>query len=379
MAYEVNPVTGMFLQAGRGRGILGDWTKPQGGGIVGSMTIEQTVEIGAHVKGFIADFREVGPPRRSKTGKTTVSMFSHVILSRCALQQGFECRIEFHQAGPARTRYEKSRIVLKQGGMHDRSATQVQAMRVPPGAESLAFERRETGVNYFAIAFSGASVASRPKMLEYGLDVDDSLYLFDAPVIRSMKPYISDNILYFHILGKYIVKPRCLISFGKQKCTVDGQPLLRRRVLLSVATTGDETDLLRATAANLHQLTLRERGLVNARSPHAEKLVADALRQARGSDRTDDQTTIARGRGRRRLGQLEPGNLEIDGCFGDSFELFSRDIVIFKRSYYYLVVFIPLEIQASAGLEIRADLAVALCFTRRSIIVAPIPQAGIFA
>ena len=101
--------------------------------------------------------------------------------------------MEFHQAGPAIDRYSKSTITLVQGDMHNRKSTQAQTVRVPPGAESLAFERRESGINYFSVIFSGASVESRPKMMEYGLDTDDSLYLFDAPVIRTMKPYISDN------------------------------------------------------------------------------------------------------------------------------------------------------------------------------------------
>jgi len=43
------------------------------------------------------------------------------------------------------------------------------------------------------------------------------------------------------------------------------------------------------------------------------------------------------------------------------------------------VGFIPVQLRSAAGLEMRVDLAIALCFTRRSIILAPIPQAGIFA
>jgi len=88
---------------------------------------------------------------------------------------------------------------------------------------------------------------------------------------------------------------------------------------------------LDATAAKLLLPTMKQRGLLNSRSPHADRIVAKALKQAGASDEALQSLDEMAGdvSRRRRLGELEPGQLEIDGCFGESIELFAEEFIIF--------------------------------------------------
>jgi len=67
--------------------VLKEWKNPGKGSVIGSLPkIQREMSIGSHVKGFLADYEEARG-----------SGYTYAILSRCVLQQGFECRLEFHQ------------------------------------------------------------------------------------------------------------------------------------------------------------------------------------------------------------------------------------------------------------------------------------------
>ena len=101
--------------------------------------------------------------------------------------------------------------------------TLLQAVRLPAGAQGLAYEpqgygngkhRVITDVRRFAITFVSCHKEYFTAVEQQGLKCTDSMILLAPPVLQNLAPKITKNIVYLKLFGIDLFQPRCLLPIG---------------------------------------------------------------------------------------------------------------------------------------------------------------------
>jgi hypothetical protein len=102
--------------------------------------------------------------------------------------------------------------------------TLMQAVRLPAGAQGLAYEpqgygdgklRVITDVRRFAITFVSCHKEHFAAVAQQGLQCTDSMILMAPPVLQNLSPQITKNIVYLKLFGLDLFQPRCLLPIGE--------------------------------------------------------------------------------------------------------------------------------------------------------------------
>jgi hypothetical protein len=178
--------------------------------------VRATVVYGPDVKGFFT-FRQLG--------------LWYVGLTRCSLNSN-PCKIEYHnytyackdkaKADVDCTQLDPSTWTLindkPKGSVSTtpKEKTLVTALSVPFGAEGIASDYVDNG--YYLIPFSSGTEEGSKLAVTFVKDMEDSMFLFGTPVMRTQRPAVTRNVMYCTILGIDVVPPRCFVKYKNGNC-----------------------------------------------------------------------------------------------------------------------------------------------------------------
>ena len=122
----------------------------------------------------------------------------YACISKCALVAGFQCKIEFHD-------------LSKGDEVGDKTLARV--VRTPSGLESVARVDNEV----IAVAFSSATFAEKKNVELAAGDYEDRYFKLRLPILNTTFG-ITENCLYFRLLGNYVLRPRTIFPIGDVIC-----------------------------------------------------------------------------------------------------------------------------------------------------------------
>ena len=122
----------------------------------------------------------------------------YACISKCALIAGFQCKIEFHDLSKGDEVGEK---------------TLARVVRTPSGLESVARVDNEV----IAVAFSSGTFAEKENVELAGGDYEDRYFKLRLPILNTTFG-ITENCLYFRLLGNYVLRPRTIFPIGDVIC-----------------------------------------------------------------------------------------------------------------------------------------------------------------
>ena len=159
--------------------------KLTGGGDVETTGLapDRVIHIGEHAQGM-AIVRQFGN--------------DYACISKCALIAGFQCKIEFHDLSKGDEVGEK---------------TLARVVRTPSGLESVARVDNEV----IAVAFSSGTFAEKENVELAGGDYEDRYFKLRLPILNTTFG-ITENCLYFRLLGNYVLRPRTIFPIGDVIC-----------------------------------------------------------------------------------------------------------------------------------------------------------------
>lgn len=270
----------------------------------------------------------------------------YAAVTRCTYLEGFECRIEYHELRGG------SPWTLNMGPFSDHGATQATSLRVPPGAEGISF--RTNTIEHVVLFSSGAEGMQVPLQRMKG-DVDDSVYRFRPPILRSQPARLMENIVFVRLLVWDIVKPRCLVKW-KGSCA----PITQRK--------------LRAVEPGRH-VPLAVPHAQRQRFTDAQAYWEDAM--AGGGLHRDGHGLGHAHRDARALLSVPAGEVDQSSCLGARINLFSKSYIFFEYEQTYIIYIIPVTFFINAGGDFRVDLGIDLCINDRQVILSVIPSVGV--
>jgi hypothetical protein len=137
----------------------------------------------------------------------------YLAISYSSYKRGFPCRIEFHKANPSNsditlTSYPYNKTAAAAGVP---PPTLTHSVRVPVGAESLAYDE----IEYLLIPFSSGFEANQDAVTKSGGDIEDTMYIMRLPILENQKFAITGNIVYIKLGGFYdLLPPTCLVPLS---------------------------------------------------------------------------------------------------------------------------------------------------------------------
>jgi hypothetical protein len=149
----------------------------------------------------------------------------YVAVTRCGIGM-ILCKIEFHNYSMpcASSSTQESISGCDPLQIHGKPAvwvlqnvTLMSAAAVPFGAEGLATDYIQGG--YFLLLFSSATEEGALIAIKYAKDIEDSMFLFTAPILRNQAPVVKKNMVFCELLGSYVVQPRCFLTFVGGNCS----------------------------------------------------------------------------------------------------------------------------------------------------------------
>lgn len=164
-------------------------------------------------------------------GMTIVRQFGHeyACISRCALIAGFQCRLEFHD--------------ISKGNQVGEN-TLARVVRTPSGLESVSRVDNEV----IAVAFSSGTFAEKENVELSGGDYEDRYFKLRLPILNTTFG-ITENCLYFRLLGDYILPPRTIFPIGDAMCGSKRKRSISQELL--------ETDIYHEKLEEIHQRSKR--------------------------------------------------------------------------------------------------------------------------
>jgi hypothetical protein len=300
------------------------------------------------------------------------------------------------------------------GSTRDPRATQLITLRVPPATQGLTLFQPEiagplNGDSHFGIVISGASQTNIGILQSLGKDVDDSFYIYRPPVMRTIPPQITGNEATLKLFGLTFVD-RCLINITQsngQKCEpIGGTRLLQEdasnqfnpyahvipyNMGASSVTATDaasaSTKMTYGSARMPFELSgtgrlLRSMSLAEQyRLLYSDELPRFNETQDLRGGSTGNQVALFSNQRQLVLGfEPNPGlPLDQTGCAAGTFMLITKQIPIFQEQFIYIVVVVPVNFFANAGVVLRLDASAGLCPANKELAVAIIPSLGFFA
>ena len=166
-------------------------------------------------------------------GVTIVRQFGneYACISKCALIAGFQCKLEFHD--------------LRQGN-ETGERTLARVVRTPFGLESVTRIDNEV----IAVAFSSGTFAEKENVEVVGGDYEDRYFKLRLPVLNTTFG-ITENCLYFKLLGDYVLRPRRIIPTGEIMCGSKRKRSISQELL--------ETDVYHEKLEEVHEKNNRVR------------------------------------------------------------------------------------------------------------------------
>jgi len=164
-------------------------------------------------------------------GMTIVRQFGHeyACISRCALIAGFQCKLEFHD--------------ISKGNQVGEN-TLARVVRTPSGLESVSRVDNEV----IAVAFSSGTFAEKENVELSGGDYEDRYFKLRLPILNTTFG-ITENCLYFRLLGDYILAPQTIFPIGDAICGSKRKRSISQELL--------ETDIYHEKLEEIHQRSKR--------------------------------------------------------------------------------------------------------------------------
>ncbi len=214
--------------------------------------------------------------------------------------------------------------------------TLVTAMALPFGAEGLASDNVPNG--FLLIPFSSATEEGSKVAMALIKDMEDSMFLFSIPIMRTVKPTVAKNVVYCKFLDMNVFPPKCFITYKSKSCG---------------SNKGKEPSKDVATQASRYPGRKRPHNKADVRSkglvPHEDTHTSTRL----------DRLVSASGD---------------DFCLEGWYPLLKKpDIIFYKHLYLLKFKVITLEISITLSGSIVIDLEGTVCFMSKSAGVALIP------
>ena len=170
-------------------------------------------------------------------GMTIVRQFGgeYACISKCALIAGFQCKLEFHDLSK---------------GDQTGEETLARVVRAPSGLESVTRVDNEV----IAVAFSSGTFAEKENVELAGGDYEDRYFKLRLPILNTTFG-ITENCLYFRLLGNYILRPRRIFPIGDMICGSKRKRSITQELL--------ETDVYYEKLEEIHKNRRVRRGLAD--------------------------------------------------------------------------------------------------------------------
>ena len=122
----------------------------------------------------------------------------YACVAKCALISGYQCRLEFHRID---------------AGVLDES-TILRVVRTPTGLEAI----QTVDTEHIVAAFSSGTYSEKVKIQRLAGDFEDRFFKFKLPILATIFS-ITENCIYFKVVGDWIIKPKRLFPVGDMKCS----------------------------------------------------------------------------------------------------------------------------------------------------------------
>jgi len=155
----------------------------------------------------------------------------YACISKCAMIVGFQCKLEFHDLSL---------------GLITGENTLARVVRTPYGLESVTRIDNEV----IAVAFSSGTFAEKENVELIGGDYEERYFKLRVPILKTTFG-ITENCLYFTLLGNYVLRPQKILPIGDMICGSKRKRSLSQELL--------ETDVYHENFEDIHKKSKRVR------------------------------------------------------------------------------------------------------------------------
>ena len=170
---------------------------------------------------------------KNAQGMAIVRQFknAYVCVSKCKMEAGFQCRLEFHDLS---------------SGDETSESTLSRVVRTPSGLESV----QAVADHRVVVAFSSGTFADKEKIERIAGDFEDRYFRIRLPVLRTGFG-INENCLMLRVMFDWIIRPKKLFSIGDLRCGSLRKRSLGQELL--------ESDIYSAELEKIHEHSNRGR------------------------------------------------------------------------------------------------------------------------